>query len=427
MMAFEQTVDFLFNLRNRGSKLGLSRMERFADAAGNPEREFPAIHIAGTNGKGSVCALLESALRAGGYRTGLYTSPHLVNLGERIQVNRRILAEDQIVSMAGELRQIAGRFADEGEEDYPSFFEFMTLMAFRCFAAAEVDCGILEVGLGGRLDATNIVLPEVTAITSIGLDHTEILGDTYEKIAAEKAGILKEGVPVVIGRLPGEAERVIRSRARNLGCEIFSVAHRFAEGELPETNLAGDFQRWNAGVAEVILEVLRPRFPIEAETVRGAFRNVHWAGRWEEIEVGGRKIILDSTHNPEGAEELRKNLLATFGTPEGRLTVVVGSLGRDRAAAVLRVVAPYAHRLLLIKPSQPRALSFREMRDLVPLGFDGEVIESGVEECFPGGNKCALPYSGEPVLLTGSLYLLGEVMTRIQANSGSTGSLQDRI
>lgn len=424
---FARSRDFLFNLRNRGSKYGLSRMETFARLAGNPERKFPVIHVAGTNGKGSVCALVESALRMAGYRTGLYTSPHLVHLGERIRVGGAIMPEAEIVEQTARLRTLAAEMDQEGGEGYPSFFEFMTLMAFHRFAEAQVDCAVIEVGLGGRLDATNVVRPEVTAITSIGLDHTEILGETHEQIAAEKAGILKSGVPVILGRLPEAAEAVIRAKAESLGCPVVSVQERFVGTELPTTSLVGGFQRWNAGVASLILEAVGPRFPISPDRVERAFHEIRWPGRWEEREVGGSRIVFDSTHNPEGAVELDKNLRSRFGQPANQLDIVVGSLGKARVEAILRVVAPYARRIFLVKPSQLRALDFIEMKFLMPIGYTGAVCESSVDGLFPGGDQFTLSPGESPVLVTGSIYLLGEIYSRIDAPEGHSSDLQDRM
>ncbi len=428
MSDFARTVDFLFGLRNRGSKYGIDRMVRFAEAAGNPQKELTVIHVAGTNGKGSVCAMVESVLRAAGCRTGLYTSPHLVHLGERIQLDRKPLDEDSIVRRAGELRRIARSVAPEGDPEYPSFFEFMTLMAFQCFAEEGVDCAVVEVGLGGRLDATNIVRPMVTAISSIGLDHCEILGDTIAAIAREKAGILKPGVPVVLGNLPEEAGAVVRSRAGELGCPRIEVAERYSESELPETNLVGRFQRWNAGVARLILETIREDFPLPDKVAEVAMKEVIWAGRWEERVIGGRRVIVDCTHNPEGAAELHRNLLERVGSPRGELEVIVGSLGLERVHAVLSVVAPFARRIHLVRPEQPRARTFAEMREAIPDGYSGEVVESTVGALFPGGDRIALTPEVEPVLLTGSLYLVGEVYSRIGwEDPGVMGALQDRV
>lgn len=425
---FEQVRDFLFGLRNRGSRYGIGRMEILADALGSPHRRIPCIHVAGTNGKGSVCALLESALRAGGYRTGLYTSPHLVHLGERVQVDRVPMTAEQIVALTGKINEVVQTVADPDSENYPSFFEFMTAMAFLRFEAEKVDCAVLETGLGGRLDATNVVTPEVSVITSIGLDHTEILGATIEKIAAEKSGIIKPGVPVVIGMLPPEAEKVVRSTAERLNCPLTAVAESFGDAEYPETNLVGRFQRWNAGATWLALKAVNKRFPLEEETIRSAFRSTLWAGRWDERKVGGRTILFDSTHNPEGALELAENLRSRVGAPQGDMDVVVGSLGLDRARAVLRVVAPYARTLFIVRPSQPRALIFGEMRKLVPGDFAGEVREATINELFPGGDNCRFPEGRDPVLITGSIYLIGEILSRIENTPPEiSAGFQDRI
>jgi len=268
----------------------------------------------------------------------------------------------------------------------------------------------------------------VSVITSIGLDHTEILGDTIEKIAAEKAGIIKADVPVVIGFLPPTARDVVIQRANGLSGPVYLVEDRFPEKEFPETNLVGDYQRRNAATAWLTLEVVRSRFPIPDKIIQDAFLRVNWSGRWEQRMVGGRTVIFDSTHNPEGAAELQKNLLAQFGEPKGDREVVVGSLGEARAHAVLQVVAPYVRRLHLVRPAQPKALSFAECRRLVPENFSGEVLEARVEELFPGGDRCLLADDGTTALVTGSIYLLGEIFSRLQeGDSSETGRLQDRF
>ena len=221
LAGYPAVQDYLFGLKAAGMKFGVDRMRILSALIGHPERAVPCVHVAGTNGKGSVSAMLEAILRASGQRTGLYTSPHLVRLGERVQVNRTPLSEGEIAAFTRELQPVADRIAsDGGIDDRPSFFEFMTAMAFLKFARARCDVSVIEVGLGGRLDATNIVEPEVCVVTSIGLDHCEMLGSTLEAIAAEKAGIIKPGRPVVMGRMPPEAEaalrRVASAKARGL-------------------------------------------------------------------------------------------------------------------------------------------------------------------------------------------------------------------
>ena len=220
---YASVQDYLFSLKPRGVKFGIDRMQSWIERLGHPERACPCIHITGTNGKGSTAAMLESILRAAGWKVGLYTSPHLVRLGERVQVNREILTEDQIIRYTNELRPIAEDVSRLNPDDHPSFFEFMTAMAFWQFARKRCDISIIEVGMGGRLDATNVVLPEISVITSISLDHCEILGDTVEKIAYEKAGIIKPGRPVVLGHVPPGAEVVIREVAEKCGSQVYTI------------------------------------------------------------------------------------------------------------------------------------------------------------------------------------------------------------
>ncbi|HRP06269.1 MAG TPA: Mur ligase family protein, partial [Opitutaceae bacterium] len=255
---YESVQAYLFSLKARGVKFGIDRMRLLSAALGHPEQAVPVIHITGTNGKGSTAAMLEAIFRSAGWKVGLYTSPHLVRLGERVQVNRRMLSEEEIISFTNELKPIADELAHGSPDDHASFFEFMTAMAFLQFARKQCDLSVVEVGLGGRLDATNIVDPQVSIVTSISLDHCEMLGETVERIAAEKAGIIKPGRPVVIGRLPPAAERVIREVAAHQGCVVHSVRAEFGEDSTryPGTNLEGEYQRWNAATATLAARVM---------------------------------------------------------------------------------------------------------------------------------------------------------------------------
>lgn len=299
MDAYAETLDYLYALKNRGSKYGIERMRLLATALGHPERRFPVIHVAGTNGKGSVCAMLEALYRGNGYQTGLFTSPHLVHLGERVQVDRQMLSNEEIVHYTEQLRPVAAELGREDTDLHPTFFEFITAMAFLRFAEEPVDIACIETGLGGRLDSTNVVEPVLSIITTISLDHTELLGDTLAAIAGEKAGIIKPGKPVLMGKLPPEAEAVVRRVAAERGCTLHVLAERFPDGDaLPETNLAGDFQRWNAALAVYATEILQDRFPMRSA---GALNHVAWAGRWQRLEVDERSLILDASHNPRAS------------------------------------------------------------------------------------------------------------------------------
>ena len=280
---YAAATEYLFALKAGGVKFGIDRMRRLTAALGHPERSYPVIHVAGTNGKGSVSAMLDAIFRAAGWRTGLYTSPHLVKLGERVQVDRRHLTEAEIVAYTGELRPIAAACAATMPDEHATFFEFMTAMAFLQFQRRQADVAIIEVGMGGRLDATNVVEPEIAVITSIGLDHCAELGGTLAQIAREKAGIIKPGRPVVMGRVPAEAEQVIREVAAAGGAPVHSVREIFG-GDMagyPATNLAGDYQRWNAATATLVAQVFRdlppPRQPV-ARDLPARFERV-WSPR----------------------------------------------------------------------------------------------------------------------------------------------------
>ncbi|MBI2814352.1 MAG: bifunctional folylpolyglutamate synthase/dihydrofolate synthase [Opitutae bacterium] len=403
-------------------------MRRLAAALGHPERSYPVIHVAGTNGKGSVSAMLDAILRAAGWRTGLYTSPHLVKLGERVQVDRRLLTEAEIAAYVHELRPLAAQAAAGAADEHATFFEFMTAMAFLQFQRQQVDIAIVEVGLGGRLDATNVVQPEITVITSIGLDHVAELGGTVELIAREKAGIIKPGRPVVIGRVPPEAERVIREVAAGVGAPAHSVRLEFGEelNAYPSTNLAGDYQRWNAATATLTARLLPAKWKLTEATVARGLRSVNWPGRWQRTTLGGRPLILDASHNPEGAQVLERNLQQLVAETGRQPVVIAGALGEFRARALLEVVCRYAREIHLVTPLQARASSFEELLALVPEPQRALVHRGTVAQLFPDARTCAVGDPGDTVVVTGSIYLLGEVLERVEPGRGAgEGKLQD--
>jgi dihydrofolate synthase / folylpolyglutamate synthase len=413
---YASVVNYLFGLKPRGTKLGLQRMQPFAAALGNPEFSTPCVHIAGTNGKGSVAAMVESVLRASGWKVGLYTSPHLVHLGERVQVNRQPLSENAIIAHTQKLDAVADGIAAAGNgEDRPSFFEFMTAMAFLEFQNAKCDIAVIEVGLGGEFDATNILMPEVSVITSIGLDHCEWLGQTIAEIARAKAGIVKKHRPVVIGRLPVVAEQVIREVAQTRSSPVVSVRSEFGENSsnYPTTNLAGEYQRWNAATAVLVLRQLDQRWGITSETTRAGLDSVNWAGRWERVRIGGRTLILDATHNAEGAEVLDRNFRALIKDTGRAPVVIVGALGVERARPLLATICRHSIEIHLVVPVEPRSLPHDALESCVPIDYSGKIIRSEVTQLFPGGEVCTVGNPDDVIVVTGSIYLVGEVMTRI--------------
>jgi dihydrofolate synthase/folylpolyglutamate synthase len=418
MPDYSDILDYLYALKNRGSKYGIERMRLLLEALGHPERMFPVIHVAGTNGKGSVCAMLEAVYRDNGYKVGLFSSPHLVHLGERAQVDRQILSEAEIVEYTERLISIAGDLDRSDPDLHPAFFEFITSMAFLRFAELQVDIACIETGLGGRLDATNVVDPELSIITTISLDHCDLLGDTLAAIAGEKAGIIKKGKPVLMGKLPLEADAVVRRVAKERGCKLYAITDRFPdETGLPQTNLAGGFQRWNAAIATYAIEILADRFPVRSTQ---ALEQVEWAGRWQTLELDGRKLILDATHNPEGVAALKQNLSSLPEQP----IIIAGTLGEDRAQSLMEVVAQYARELYLVTPKQDRATPILFLKGCL----DREAIETNLSVLFPKAGCCAVGEPGDSIVVTGSIYLVGEVMERIQGVRSDDGSrLQDKV
>jgi dihydrofolate synthase / folylpolyglutamate synthase len=420
--------DYLFGLKAKGMKFGIDRMRGLSAALRHPERAQPIIHLAGTNGKGSTAAMLDAILRAAGKRVGLYTSPHLVRLGERVQVDRQILSEAEIIAFVAELRPVAEELGQLGPDDHPSFFEFMTAMAFLQFARRHCDVGVVEVGLGGRLDATNVVQPEVSVITSIGFDHCEMLGYTLTSIATEKAGIIKPGRPVVMGRLPPEAEAVVRAIARAQGSELHSVREEFGEDldGYPHTSLEGDYQRWNAATATLVARCLPASWGINAGHVEHGLDHSNWPGRWQRLEVGERRLILDASHNPEGAQVLDVSLRRLEAETGRRPIIVAGVLGPQRAESLLASVGRHAAAVHLVVPQQARACSHEELVKLLPPEFTGPVHRSTVAGLFPRPDICTAGGPDDVIVVTGSIYLVGEVLARLQPERGpGEGRLQD--
>ncbi len=415
LRTYEEVRSYLYGLKNKGSKYGIDRMLLLAELIGHPELNYPIIHVAGTNGKGSTCAMLERIYRRSGYKTGLFTSPHLVYQGERVQVNRRILDRESIVEYTNCLKVHAEMLAANDPGDHPSFFELITAIAFMCFADEEVDIGIIETGLGGRCDASNIVDPEISVITSISLDHCDILGHTLELIAAEKGGIIKEGKPVVLGHIPDCAEAVLRKIARERNAEVRSIHERFGSEpkRCPSTNLEGDYQRWNAATATLVVETLNEQVPVRMEEVGPALGDVSWPGRWDAYQVGDHLVYLDTSHNPEGVEGLADNLQRLIRERRQKPVILAGTLGSFRASVLMPVVAQFAKKIFLLEPVQPRSASFQVLRDSIPNSYCGSVVQSSVREIFPTPGVCTCAEPDEIIVATGSIYLIGEIMEAI--------------
>jgi len=380
-MTYSETLDYLFNqvpvFQKEGAsayKPGLKNIQRLDDWCGNPHKNYPCIHVAGTNGKGSVSHLTASILQESGYKVGLYTSPHLKDFRERIRINGSEIPEERVISFVEEYRTT---MADQIE---PSFFELTTELAFTWFAEEKVDVAIIEVGLGGRLDSTNIIQPDATVITNISFDHISLLGDTLEKIAFEKAGILKRNIPVVIGRADGVVKAVFEESAEKVSAPIhwaedefkFSTDNRsltVSPGSLCIYQpifcaLGGIYQRENAATVLSLVEVLREKnYSIPNESVYQGFSNVvlntGLRGRWETLNTNPL-ILCDTGHNEAGIRYVTEQLAQmTYNT----LHFVIGMVSDKDVDSVLKLL-PKDAIYYFTKAPIPRALDATVLAEL---------------------------------------------------------------
>lgn len=407
-MTYPDAIAFLYRLGWFGAKLGLENPRQLAALAGNPQERLRFIHVAGTNGKGSTCAMLESIYRAAGRRVGLYTSPHLVSFRERIQVNRRPIAEPDVARLVANAQPWLREFP---QETHPTFFEVVTVLALRYFVEQQCDLVIWETGLGGRLDATNIVTPLAAVITNVQFDHEKWLGHTLKQIAFEKAGIIKPRVPVLTATDAPEALAVICETAARLAAPLTVVA--WPEASRPpldrlELPLLGDHQRLNAALALATVRALADTWPVPEAALCDGLSNVNWPGRFQVVRPApDRLIVLDGAHNPAGAETLRAALQKYF--PGRAPTMILGMMRDKDWTSMCRLLAPMARRVLLCPVTSERTAA---PQDLLPVC---QAANPGVEATVCAGLEEALCRAeNDPfVVISGSLHFLGEAMERL--------------
>lgn len=426
-MNYQETLDWLFGLEARGIKFGLKNITELMHRMGDPQESYRMIHVGGTNGKGSVCALTSSALMEAGYSVGMYTSPHIVDFGERIQIDGVLLPEQEMLRLAEEVREISESMAEESPEKRMTFFELTTAMAFTRFAEMQVDWAVIEVGMGGRLDATNIMIPECTVITRLAIEHTEFLGDRIDQIAYEKAGIIKRGVPLVTGASSGNGLETIVKIAQELDAPIKvldeDLKYRLVQTSLEGTDmeivggprlsskLAGGYQAANMALAYMALKELHlPE--LNDEVIARGMRNAKWPGRLETIHTSPR-VILDASHTGDGARVVAAELGKLL---EGDMILVMGVLGDKDLDEMARVFGSLSKRAIATSPRSKRSFSANRVEEALlphcPL----------VERVDDVGNALhhALEISGpkDTILVTGSLYTIGEAKRWWDANKG---------
>jgi dihydrofolate synthase/folylpolyglutamate synthase len=410
---------YLASLEQFGIKLGLDQIRGLLTALDHPDAAFRSVVVAGTNGKGSATAMIERALRAAGYRTGRYTSPHLVRLEERFVIDGQEAAPATVARATETIRAAAVALPFP-----PSFFEATTAMAFEIFRRADVDVAVLEVGLGGRLDATNVVTPVASVITAVDFDHEQYLGHTLEAIAAEKAGIIKAGRPVVLGRNPAAVVEVVRRRAVAVGAALIEAADdvqsdaRVVDGlttvtlhtpvaEYLDVRLAlrGRHQIDNAVTAVRALETLRVEagLTVSDEAIRTGLEAVSWPGRLELRTWRGADLLLDGAHNPAGARALAAYLRETYGR---RVPMLVGIMADKAVEALLGALSDAASQWVFTAVDSPRAASPTDLLAAAArVAPDVPATASG----HPMAALAALVPGPGPVVIAGSLYLCGEI------------------
>ena len=420
-MNYPDSVHFLYALGNeiKTAKFGLERIGSVLDALGRPQDRCRFVHVAGTNGKGSTCAMIESGLRAAGHRTGLFTSPHLAEPTERIRINGEPVSAEQFSNAFDRVHERVEKLAEAGAIDWhTTYFETVTAMAFLIFLDERVDRVVLEVGLGGRLDATNVVTPELAVITPIDFDHEAYLGKSLDSIATEKAGILKYNVPAVFSRQRSEAAIVIDARAAELSApvtraEVFriedlelsargSTFRLRGEGDLRITcNLAGEHQVDNAATAAIALASLG----IPADAIERGIAAAQWPGRLERVSESP-EIILDGAHNPAGARALASYIDRFYSAR--RIRLIYGAM-RDKAVEEIGgILFPRAAQVIVTAPKQARALSPESIPEIAP--HPNMRVAATLEDALALAGDAG---PNEVIFITGSLFLVAEARAMI--------------
>lgn len=424
-MSYQSIIDYLFGLQKQGIKFGLSNSIQLMELMGDPHRRFRSVHIAGTNGKGSTAAFLAGMLEAAGCRVGLYTSPHLVSFTERIRINGVPVTEERVVELAEQVRaRYEGALSADGGPLTPTFFEVTTAMAFTCFADEQVDIAVVEAGMGGRLDSTNVITPLVSVITNIDLEHTDYLGTTLEQIATEKAGIIKAGVPVVTGVVQPEVIGVIERQASLAGSSVFRLprdfsAERMTAGPAQEfdyrglhsllpslrISMLGRHQVGNACLALAAAECIgRAGLAIPEAALRSGLARARWEGRLERV-AQGPDIYLDGAHNPASARVLA-DALPDLTRAYRRLVLVVGILQDKDYRGILDRLVPLADRVIVTRPNYSRALDIPSLAAEVGAVHRDVASAASVSEAIDLARREARV--GDLILVTGSLYTVGD-------------------
>ncbi|WP_333654531.1 bifunctional folylpolyglutamate synthase/dihydrofolate synthase [Dissulfurispira sp.] len=466
-MSYPEAINYLYGLQKYGIKLGLEKTGIILSRLGNPHKDFLSIHVAGTNGKGSVSAMTASVLMAHGFKVGLFTSPHLVSFTERIRINNEQISESDVVSLTEEIKSKISNLKSQIPE--PTFFEFVTAMAFLYFSRNSVDWAVIETGMGGRLDATNIITPEVSVITKISYDHKEFLGETLTDIAHEKAGIIKKGIPVVSAHQEKEAGEVIAAAAKERSSPLFIYGKDFS-GELRlsdiegitfdyfddsctitdlHTPLAGEHQLFNACIATkaaTLALMQNSKFKIRnSKLIRDGLAATKWHGRLETVS-NDPAIMIDGAHNPDAAKALSEFIKKHLN--DYRIILIMGIMADKDIHGIMSPLLPAASEIIFTAPNYGRAASPQKLAEIaLHMGFFSRVANS-VSDAIEMAKKCCEsenlrireseiknnhfthspihPFTHSLILITGSFYTIGEAL-EILGKKAVLGTLRETI
>ena len=397
-MIYQEALAWLYRTQRFGIKLGLENTRRLLRDLELPGKDQRVLHVAGTNGKGSVCAMIDSIARADGYRTGLFTSPHLVTYRERIRVDGTMIEEHEVARGLTRIRNLAADW-----DPHPTFFEITTALALDHFKKWDCELIVLETGLGGRLDATNALTPVVSVITPIGYDHQKWLGTTLEEIAGEKAGIIKPEIPVVAAKQLSAAEKVVRARATKCNARLTFVSDPHTSSGV---GLAGTHQQDNAAVAVAALRA--GNIEISEDAIVRGLASVQWPGRFQQWD---ERTIVDGAHNAAGAEVLAKTWREQFG---GKRASVILSVLRDKdVAAIWHALAPIAARVILPSIRSERAVPPPELATII--SAIAPTLPCSINPSVSAALTSAREMP-EPILITGSLHFAGEALATLRGN-----------
>ena len=423
-MNYSETLQYIHSVSGHFCKPGLERITALCDALGHPERALRFIHVGGTNGKGSFCAMTEAILRAAGYRTGLYTSPYIKEFNERMRVNGENISNNELIELTEQVRPIA-----DAMEDKPTEFELITAIAFLYFKRHNCDVVVLEVGLGGRLDSTNLIQsPCLSVVTGIDFDHTDLLGDTLEAIATEKGGIIKSSRPVLYGGVDPKVRCTLEAIAKEKNAPFYTTDRSrltvnrlsvegtslsFGELEDLKLPLLGSYQPLNAATVLSAVEILNQtkQFSISEDAIRDGLASVKWPARFEKLNDRDPLIFFDGSHNPQGIASAVETVQTYF--PNQRVAILTGVMRDKNYSVMIEQIGRVAQKVFTVTPANPRSLPAEEYA----LHFSNSGTEATPCQTVADGAKMAIEYAKAhqiPLICLGSLYLYGELFQEIE-------------